>query len=106
MPSGGRRPGAGRKTTKPVETMIHRAREAAANAKITPLEYLISLLQDETKEQQLRFQAAVAAAPYVHPRLASIESNANVNVTTHDDAVREIEQAIAEAVGTGNGVAH
>lgn len=39
-------------------------------AGITPLEYMLSILRDEQADKSQRFEAAKAAAPYVHPRLA------------------------------------
>lgn len=44
----------------------------AAEQGITPLEYLIHVMR-EGEDEKLRFEAAKAAAPYVHPRLAAIE---------------------------------
>jgi hypothetical protein len=40
---------------------------------LTPLDYLISVMRDETAPRAVRMQAAAKAAPYVHPRLCAIE---------------------------------
>jgi hypothetical protein len=40
---------------------------------LTPLDYLISVLRDETASRAERMEAAARAAPYVHPRLAAVE---------------------------------
>ena len=50
---------------------------------ITPLEYMLQVMRTEPREDMepreymatfmLRFEAAKAAAPYIHPRLAAIE---------------------------------
>lgn len=77
MARGGARANAGRKTSKPKELLIRRSQLTAANAKVTPLDYLMNVLQDTKQDQKVRFQAAIAAAPYVHPRL----SNATVTTT-------------------------
>lgn len=72
MPRGGRREGAGR---KPGAANI-RTREIADRAQaegLAPLEYLLGLMRDETQPQSVRFEAAKAIAPYMHPRLATIE---------------------------------
>lgn len=37
-----------------------------------PLDYLLQVMRDETQELAKRLDAAKAAAPYVHPRLASV----------------------------------
>lgn len=80
---GGARPGAGRKTgsaTKKTREIADRAAEEG----ITPLEFMLQVMRAEPGEdikdervlvdiQQMRFEAAKAAAPYMHPRLAAIE---------------------------------
>ena len=69
---GGNRPGAGRK--KGIPNRASAAREAAIAASgLTPLEYMLTTMRDETKPVALRLDMAKAAAPYVHPRLASVE---------------------------------
>ena len=39
----------------------------------TPLDYLLAVMQDEEAPDKDRISCAIAAAPYVHPRLASVE---------------------------------
>lgn len=56
---------------------------------ITPLEYMLKILRDETADPLRRDDMAKAAAPYVHPRLSSIE--AQVAVTGHEAALKELE---------------
>ena len=47
---------------------------AIAASGLTPLDYMISVLRDEKRRtSRARMEAAKSAAPYVHPRLASIE---------------------------------
>lgn len=40
---------------------------------LMPLDYMLSLLRDDTLPPEERFKAAKEAAPYLHPRLASID---------------------------------
>lgn len=49
---------------------------------VTPLEYMLKIMRDESDHEDpkiqiareaMRFEAAKAAAPYMHPRLAAIE---------------------------------
>ena len=47
--------------------------EIAASG-LTPLEFMLSVMRDEQADTATRLDAAVKAAPYVHPRLAAIES--------------------------------
>ena len=65
----------GRKTGGRKKGMPNKAtarREAAIGASgETPLEYLLAVMRDPNRDGHARFEAAKAAAPYVHPRLAS-----------------------------------
>ena len=48
---------------------------AAAKKKgVTPLEYLLDIMHDTTKEDFIRFEAAKAAAPFLHAKLTSVHS--------------------------------
>jgi hypothetical protein len=68
----GSKPGPGRpKGTKNKATSEREARIAALG--ITPLDYLMSIVADETASLEDRKDAAKAAAPYVHPKLSSVE---------------------------------
>lgn len=69
---GGSRPGAGRKAGSPNKATAARQAEVAATG-ITPLDYLLSVMRNEEAEESKRIDAAKAAAPYVHPRLATTE---------------------------------
>lgn len=80
MSKGGRRPGAGRKTGAASKKTREIADRAAADG-VTPLEFLLKVMRDEACPEgadpaqkmafhSLRFEAAKAAAPYLHPRLS------------------------------------
>jgi hypothetical protein len=89
MARGGKRDGAGR----PAGAVTKRSREMAENASkdgITPLEYMLRVLRDETAEKEQRMWAAEKAAPYVHARLSSIEHGGSLNITNHEDALDEL----------------
>jgi UDP:flavonoid glycosyltransferase YjiC (YdhE family) len=73
MPRGGARIGAGRKPGA-ASTRTREIADAIAEG-LTPLEYLASIYRDETKDEMRRIDAAKAAAPYVHAKLANIEGN-------------------------------
>lgn len=51
-----------------------------------PLDYMLSKLRDENASDEDRKWAAEKAAPYVHPRLASVEQKVQADVTHHDAA--------------------
>ena len=79
---GGARPGAGRKPGSATKRTREIA-ERAADEGITPLEYMLAVMRSDpppdlagpafVAAMNLRFEAAKAAAPYMHPRLASVE---------------------------------
>lgn len=63
-----------------------------------PLEYMLSMLRDEKLEPSARFEAAKAAAPYVHAKLANVELNANVTFS-HEDALNQLDD---DGAGAGD----
>ncbi len=79
---GGKRPGAGRKKGSETKRTQLIAQAAAAEG-ISPLEYMLKVMRapldlsleprELAAQEALKFEAAKAAAPYVHPRLAAIE---------------------------------
>ena len=78
MAHGGQRAGAGR----PKGTANRRTRETAeaiAASGQVPLDYLLSVMRDPQADAQQRLDAAKAAAPYVHPRLSSVEAKVDVD---------------------------
>lgn len=69
---GGARPGAGRKKGSPNKrTAI--LMDAVKQSGMTPLEYMLQIMRDDVNEPRERLNAAVAAAPYVHAKLSSVE---------------------------------
>lgn len=78
---GGARPGAGRKKGS-ATAKTREIADRAASEGITPLEYMLEVMrrpsdhEDERIQlarEAMRFEAAKAAAPYMHPRLAAVE---------------------------------
>lgn len=72
MPRGGYRPFSGpRKGAKYLKTSPPRKLpasvvEGARVSDISPLEYMLAVMRDETQPKEIRDQMAIAAAPYVH----------------------------------------
>jgi hypothetical protein len=58
--------------------MNEAARAQVASEGITPLAYLLGLLRDKEQSQEVRTDAAKAAAPYVHAKLANVDANLNL----------------------------
>ena len=100
MARGGKREGAGRKAGS-ASAKTREIADKAASEGITPLEYMLQIMRTDLAEDEdatlaqkvasitLRFEAAKAAAPYIHPRLAAIEMTATV--TNHEAALDELE---------------
>lgn len=62
----------GRTKGVPNKATAAKAAEIAASG-LTPLDYMLSVLRDEGNDPDMRLDAASKAAPYVHPRLNSVE---------------------------------
>lgn len=79
---GGARANSGRKKGTANKKTREIADRAAAEG-ITPLEYMLKVMRadipddleprDRLAAENMRFEAAKAAAPYIHPRLAAVE---------------------------------
>lgn len=84
---GGKREGAGRKrgigNKRNAETI-----KACESSGITPLQYMLQVMRAPDTEPKDRLSAAVAAAPYVHAKLSSVEMTANV--TTHEAVIDDL----------------
>ena len=76
---GGKRPGAGRpigaKTKKNWKSM----EEMAVKYQHSPLDYLLSVLNNPASSPERKIYAAEKAAPFVHPRLASTTSRVGID---------------------------
>jgi hypothetical protein len=48
---------------------------------ISPLDYMLAILRTEELPRDVRFEAAKAAAPYVHARLSSTDTTAQVDIS-------------------------
>ena len=85
MAYGGARPGAGRKKGG-ANRINDEARKKALDDGLSPLEYLLGVMRDIRQDDARRLDAAKAAAPYVHARLANvavageIDSKITVNI--------------------------
>jgi hypothetical protein len=89
---GGKRPGAGRKKgAVSVKTRAIRARTEAAIEAVgeTPLEYMLRVMRTSNDDKR-RDAMAVAAAPFVHPRLTSIDGDLNLNIRKHEEALDDL----------------
>lgn len=56
------------KTTKKKNAIPDDVIEKAKEAHLTPLEYMLKVMNDDKEDKELRARMAVSAAPYMHPR--------------------------------------
>lgn len=74
MARGGARPGAGR----PVGVSVGKVKKinikaAAKKAGVSPLDFMLAVMNDDDEDMKLRAQMAVAAAPYVHAKVEAAQ---------------------------------
>jgi hypothetical protein len=68
------------------------ARQAAIAASgLTPLDYLLCVMRDPQAPRAERLEAAKAAAPYVHPKLAPIEAPPPAEARSASDSLKPID---------------
>jgi hypothetical protein len=91
MARGGFRPGAGRPkgSAKSADTE-HSIKREARKAGMTPLEYMLEVMNDEAVDPSRRDRMAIAAAPFVHARAEAAP-----------DGKKAQQQANAEKIATG-----
>jgi hypothetical protein len=68
MPHGGFRPGAGR--PRRLAALPNPQPAADIGAGLTPLQHMLNVLRDPTADPLRRDRMAIAAAPYIHPRIS------------------------------------
>jgi hypothetical protein len=86
---GGARKGAGRKAGS-ASVKTREIADRASVEGITPLEFMLEVMRRSSDHEDpkvqvareaMRFEAAKAAAPYIHPRLSSVEVEGSIRVS-------------------------
>lgn len=99
MSRGGKRPNSGRRRGS-ANRINAQAREKAMSGGISPLDYLLSVMRNRREPKRMRMDAAKAALPFVHARLAVTESVAGTGLgfighqAEHRSAMEIIEERI------------
>lgn len=111
MSRGGRREGAGRKrgsesaATKERRAAIMEMARELKDAGATPLDILSRVMQGDVSITEMQFEAAKAAAPYIHPKLSAIQMDARVRRSVEDMTDEELAALASgeESGGEGEG---
>ena len=75
----GKRPGAGRPLGAKTKKLWKSMEEMAGKYQHSPLDYLLSVLNNPASSPDRKMYAAEKAAPFVHPRLASTTSRVGID---------------------------
>ena len=89
--SGGRRRGTPNKASATRESEV-------AQSGLTPLQFMLDVLRDETANVEDRRWAAVNAAPYVHPRIQPIVYRGDDGKPVDDDVEFDIREVARRLV--------
>lgn len=104
---GGARPGAGRKKgtmsdrRKTVLNERKRLEDALTAKRATPLEIMARVMAGDATVTEMQFEAAKAAAPYIHPKLSAVQMNATVRKSFADMSDEELAALTADGDSEG-----
>ena len=90
MPRGGQRHGAGRRlgsTNRFSQALLKKVEKAGE----LPVEYLLSIMRDETQGTRIRLDAAKAAAPYVHHKLAAARVTVSTDGLSQEEWLKSLD---------------
>lgn len=105
MSRGGKRPGAGRKKGGTTKATVYRqemiARAVAEG--ISPLDVMMTAMRSAWDAGLVNeaVQVAIAAAPYVHPRLAATDMRVDDKRPLRERSTAELEAILAEGDSRG-----
>ena len=88
--TGGRQKGTPNKRTAERQAAIAAIKASGKS----PIDFFNDLLKNEEAPLELRFSAAKELAPYVHPKLASVESR--VGGKTHEQRLEELQDMLRD----------
>jgi hypothetical protein len=91
-PNAGRKPGTPNKRSN----ALAQASAAAILTGLTPLDFMLGIVRDPSKDERLRLDAARAAAPYLHPKLQNIDNRTTLVVDDPNKSAAEHRAELAE----------
>lgn len=105
----GRKTG-GRQKGVPNRVTLAAARRLLGSMELTPLDFMLQVMQMGRPEElteaewlKIRLAAASAAAPYVHPRLSSVEQTVTLRRSLKEYSEHELVAILAESQADSGG---
>jgi hypothetical protein len=98
MQNGGKRAGAGRKPGS-LGRKTRAIAERAVNEGLTPLEVMLADMRDPKLSRAERFEAAKSAAPFMHPRLSTVDATVSDKTLPSVEAVEWVVVRPGELIG-------
>lgn len=87
---GGRPKGKLNQATVRRKAIAERVEKDLAKKKATPLEIMARVMNGDLSVTEMQFEAAKAAAPYIHPKLSAVQMNATVRRSVADMSDEEL----------------
>lgn len=78
-----------------------RLENALVARQATPLEIMARVMAGDVSVTEMQFEAAKAAAPYIHPKLSSVQMNATVRRSVADMSDDELAALATDGGGEG-----
>jgi hypothetical protein len=105
-PNSGRKPGTKNPATIAREKLLNEVAVRAADAAdigvdATPLDFMLNIMRDPAIPFAMKFEAAKAAAPYVHPRLSQVDSRVTKVTDVAELTPEQIDRLLADRLAAG-----
>lgn len=80
------------------ESVLEEVLTRAIQDETTPLEVMLTIMRDPASPAAMKFEAAKAAAPYVHPRLSQVDSRVTRVNDVSELTVEQIDRLLADGL--------
>lgn len=104
-PNSGRKPGTKNPATLAKEALLEEVIAKAVEGETTPLEVMLQIMRAPESPAAMKFEAAKAAAPYVHPRLSQVDSRVTRVNDVSELTPEQIDRLLAERLVAGKAAA-
>jgi hypothetical protein len=83
------------------EAVLEEVLTRAIQDETTPLEVMLTIMRDPESPAAMKFEAAKAAAPYVHPRLSQVDSRVTKVTDVAELTPEQIDRLLADRLAAG-----